>query len=51
MKGSILFNLGEDHREIKEGERFDVPPQTEHKAIVGETGAEYIVAAMLERDS
>lgn len=52
IEGSVTF-LFEDGsaKEVKQGERFDVPPGLKHTALVGEEGCEYIVGEMIKGDS
>ncbi len=36
--GSITFEIGKETREVKAGERYDIPAGTKHSAIVGPDG-------------
>ncbi|HJU80958.1 MAG TPA: AraC family ligand binding domain-containing protein [Acidimicrobiia bacterium] len=38
VAGSITFHLRGEDREVREGERFDLPPHTDHAATVGPKG-------------
>jgi quercetin dioxygenase-like cupin family protein len=38
VTGSITFHLRGEDREIRAGERLDLPPQTDHAATVGPRG-------------
>jgi hypothetical protein len=38
VAGSITLHLRGEDREIRAGERLDLPPQTEHAATVGPKG-------------
>lgn len=49
--GSITFFINDTKISLKAGQRFDVPPQTEHHAIVGPEGGQYIVAQIIENDA
>jgi len=49
--GSITFDFSGEKREIKAGERFDVPPKTPHSAVVGPQGWIGIVAEQILNDS
>jgi len=48
--GSVTFSGG-INKELKSGERFDVPVGIAHTAIVGLNGCSYIVAEEIEGDS
>jgi quercetin dioxygenase-like cupin family protein len=49
--GSILFDFNGVSREIKAGERFDVPVGKEHSAVVGPEGWIVIVGEEITGDS
>lgn len=49
--GSITFDFGGEKREVKAGERFDVPVGKPHSAIVGSQGWIGIIAEEIEGDS
>jgi quercetin dioxygenase-like cupin family protein len=49
--GSITFDFAGEKREVKAGERFDVPPKTLHSAVVGPQGWIGIVGEEIEGDS
>ncbi len=49
--GSITFDFGGEKREVKAGERFDVPVGQPHLAIVGPQGWIGIIAEEIEGDS
>lgn len=49
--GSITFDFGGEKREVKAGERFDVPVGQPHSAIVGHQGWIGIIAEEIEGDS
>jgi quercetin dioxygenase-like cupin family protein len=51
LKGDVTFDFSGEKKTVAVGERFDVPVGREHKAIVGDAGAEYVVGAMKENDS
>lgn len=49
--GSVLFDFSGEKKEVNAGERFDVPVNSPHSAVVGDKGAIYIVGEMIEGDS
>lgn len=49
--GSCMFDFGGEKREVKPGERFDVPVGTEHSAVVGKDGWIVIVGEEIAGDS
>lgn len=49
--GSCTFNFSGETKEVKAGERFDVPVGAEHSAVVGESGWIVIVGEEIEGDS
>ena len=49
--GSITFDFSGEKKEVKAGERFDVPVGTEHSATVGSEGWIVIVGEEVEGDS
>ncbi len=49
--GSINFDFEGDKKEVKAGERFDVPIGATHSAVVGPEGWIVIVAEEIEGDS
>ena len=49
--GSIMFDFAGETREVKAGERFDVPAGKPHSAIVGPTGWIVIVGEEIDGDS
>lgn len=48
--GGLVFDFNGEKKELKAGNRFDVPPQTKHSAVVGPEGCDYFVGAMNEED-
>ena len=44
LRGSITFNTPDGDVELWEGDRLDLPPGTEHSAIVGPKGVECVEA-------
>ena len=48
--GSVKFYGGID-KEVRAGERFDVPAGTGHSALVGPDGCDWVVGEMIEGDS
>ncbi len=49
--GSIVFDSKGEKKELKAGERFDVPPGVPHSAVVGPTGWIVIVGEEVAGDS
>ena len=49
--GSVTFDFLGEKKEIKAGERFDVPVGSEHSAVVGPQGWIVIVGEEVEGDS
>lgn len=49
--GSCTFDFNGESREVKAGERFDVPVGKEHSAVVGPQGWIVIVAEEIAGDS
>lgn len=49
--GSITFDFSGKKKEIKAGERFDIPADTPHSAVVGDNGWIVIVGEEIEGDS
>mgnify|MGYP000131847363 CR=1 FL=1 len=49
--GSIIFDFQGEKREVKAGERFDVPVGKPHSAVVGPEGWIVVVAEEIEGDS
>lgn len=50
-RGSIILSIEGKEINLKEGDRFDVPPNTEHIAKVGSNGCSFIVGEMIKGDS
>ncbi len=50
ISGSVTFS-GDFEKTLKMGDRFDVPPGTNHSAIVGPEGCGYVVGEEIEGDS
>ena len=50
-EGSIDFTIAGVTHHLKTGDRFDVPPQTPHSAIVGDEGVQFVVAEEIDGDS
>ena len=51
IDGSLNFYLDGKTIELKEGDRFDVPPKKEHTAKVGPRGCYFLVGEVIEGDS
>ena len=49
--GSITFDFGSEKKELTAGQRFDVPVDTPHSAVVGPQGWIVIVGEEIEGDS
>lgn len=49
--GSITFDFSGEKKEVKAGERFDVPVGAPHSAVVGPEGWIVIVGEEIEGDS
>ncbi len=49
--GSITFDFSGEKKEVKANERFDVPVNTPHSAVVGPQGWIVIVGEEIEGDS
>ena len=50
-EGSLELVIGGGLHKLRPGDRFDIPPQTEHSATVGPAGCQYVVGEMVEGDS
>lgn len=51
IDGGLSFSVDDKVTELKEGDRFDVPPGNEHTAKVGTEGCSYIVGEVIDGDS
>ena len=49
--GSITFDISGTEKVVSAGERFDVPIDEEHSAVVGPEGWRVVVGAELEEDT
>lgn len=49
--GSLIMKIGKETRELRTGERFDVPMETPHSAVVGPEGCQYVVGEMIPGDA
>ena len=49
--GSITFDFSGEKKEVKAGERFDVPVGAKHSAVVGPAGWIVIVAEEIDGDA
>jgi quercetin dioxygenase-like cupin family protein len=49
--GSVTFDFSGDMKEVKAGERYDVPVDLPHSAVVGSQGWIVIVGEEIEGDS
>lgn len=50
-RGGVTFDFAGEKKEVRAGERFDVPPKTPHTALVGPEGCDYVVGQMTEDDA
>lgn len=50
-EGSLKLTIEGVTHTLRTGDRFDIPPQTEHSAVVGPEGCQYVVGEMIEGDS
>ncbi len=50
-EGNLVFDFEGEKKEVKAGERFDVPVGKIHSATVGPNGATYIVGEEIKGDS
>lgn len=52
IEGDVTFYFEDGStKNIKQGDRFDVPPGLGHSAVVGENGCVYVVGEMIDGDS
>jgi len=50
-EGSIDFTINGATHTLRTGDRFDVPPQTPHSAMVGPSGCQFVVGEEIDGDS
>lgn len=50
-EGSIDFTIAGTTHHLKTGDRFDVPLETPHSAVVGPRGVQYVVGEEIDGDS
>ena len=50
-EGSLELTILGETRELKTGDRFDVPPGIPHSAVVGPQGCQYVVGEIIDGDS
>lgn len=50
-EGSLQLEIQGQTHQLRTGDRFDVPPQTPHRALVGPEGCQYVVGEMISGDS
>lgn len=50
-EGSIELAIRGETKQLKTGDRFDVPPGVPHSAVVGPQGCQYVVGEMIDGDS
>ena len=51
IEGSLTFRINGETIELNKGDRYDVPPKTNHTAKVGPEGCSFVVGEMIEGDS
>lgn len=51
VDGSCMFDFNGEKKEIRAGQRFDVPVGAEHSAVVGTEGWNVVVGEEIEGDS
>ena len=51
LKGSLTFWFGDEEKEVRSGDRFDVPVGKEHLATGGPEGCDFLVGEMIKGDS
>jgi quercetin dioxygenase-like cupin family protein len=51
VKGSVTIDFGGEKRVLHTGDRIDVPPHTDHSAVVGSEGMEIVYGEMIEGDA
>ena len=47
-EGTLDFIIGGITHSLKAGDRFDVPPNTPHRAVVGPSGVQYVVGEEID---
>ncbi len=50
-EGSLTLRIKGEAKELRAGDRYDIPPQTPHAATVGPEGCQFVVGEMVEGDS
>ena len=50
-EGSLELTLAGQVHQLRTGDRFDVPPQVPHTAVVGPNGCQYVVGEVVDGDS
>lgn len=51
LDGEVTFDFSGTKKLVQAGERIDVPPKTDHSAVVGPKGMSIIYAEMIEGDA
>lgn len=51
LDGEVTFDFSGTKKVVSAGERIDVPPKTDHSAVVGPKGMEIIYAEMIAHDA
>ena len=50
-EGSIRMDIGGEQKDLRAGDRLDIPPKIPHSAVVGPHGCQFVVGEMIEGDS
>lgn len=50
-EGGVVMRIGSETKELRAGDRCDVPVGTPHSAVVGPEGCQYVVGEMIPGDS
>lgn len=50
-EGSLTLEINGETKQLLPGDRYNVPPQVPHSAVVGPVGCQYVVGEMIPGDS
>lgn len=50
-EGALSLTISGETKELRAGDRFDIPALTPHSALVGPDGCQYVVGEMILGDS
>jgi hypothetical protein len=50
-EGTLEFTINGETKQLRAGDRVDVPPLTAHEALVGPNGCQLVVGEMVDGDS